>query len=575
MPTRSLLAKGTATASLQGILHYPLDFLVPSALAPRRCFRRYAGCSTAIRTGDSNGEDGEEDRGEHRQLWAREDRTGQAVGEGSSTGNGASETLWSSSRGAEEGTNVPSDDSNSSSTHPQAVLSESPSGRASHSPRKLAKPQLSRETQKQYTSRPISPTRRAPYRSISHQLLSQPDPLSASLIKDYLRLRPALVSATSLNPLIHHAQRTNNLRVERHARRARETVDERYWRAKESDPTPPDPRQTLPGQTLFPHPWASKAYPPLKSYQPLDVFQSLANLHYRLICASPSSPPPTPDEAVAALRRDCAAEGRGREGVVEALSWVLHFYVIYAEKLFLDMDGFKVLREFGRLCPELRPTKQTLHLLVTRQLWPTMLDLDLAIESIESLDNRPEQDGLIPRRRPPPSSDPNTVTQILDVLSHFSSEYSISPGTETLRQIGIFANTTNDSALARMAFDGWYSAFEEGYSRTLGEGDTVRYAHRGSSWSKWRGLLRSWKKRGWVEQVEVEAGEGTRREGGKYLWSTGATSTNDEPSEGPKPPTAEGERKDEGVDRKMKGGEKRTGDEYEKEAEVDQVASRA
>jgi len=204
-----------------------------------------------------------------------------------------------------------------------------------------------------------------------------------------------------------------------------------------------------------------------------------------------------------------------------------------------------------------------------------MLDLDLAIESIESLDNRPEQDGLIPRRRPPPSSDPNTVTQILDVLSHFSSEYSISPGTETLRQIGIFANTTNDSALARMAFDGWYSAFEEGYSRTLGEGDTVRYAHRGSSWSKWRGLLRSWKKRGWVEQVEVEAGEGTRREGGKYLWSTGATSTNDEPSEGPKPPTAEGERKDEGVDRKMKGGEKRTGDEYEKEAEVDQVASRA
>ena len=521
MPTRSLLVKGTATASLQGILHYPLDFLVPSALAPTRGLRRYTGSPSRLPevvspTAGQN-EAGEDDN----QLWTRADRTGKAVGEGSSTGSIGRNAIESEE--LEHGRRKAGNLEDMSPLRTGAVSCGIHNRTATSTPRRVATPADAIADPETHDTNPTAECEnRRLYRSVSHQLLAQPDPLSASLIKDYLRLRPSLVTATSLNPLIHHAQRTNNRLVERHARRARETIDERYWRAQETYTPPPDPHLPHPAQTQASHPWARKAHPPHRYIQPLDVFQSLADLHYRLVCASPAQPPPTPDEAVAAIRRDCATEGRGRDGTVEALSWVLHFYVIYAERLFLDMDGSKVLREFSRLCPELRPTKQTLHLLVTRLLWPTLLDLNPAHgdPAARSDSSDPPEDTRI-SKRPLPSDDPETINRVFSILSHFATTHNISPGTETLRQIGIFANATDDPSLARIAFDGWYTAFEEGYTRTPGEGDTARYAHRGSSWSKWRGLVRSWGKRGWVEQLGAEGGEGGRRDKGNYRWVEG------------------------------------------------------
>jgi hypothetical protein len=187
---------------------------------------------------------------------------------------------------------------------------------------------------------------------------------------------------------------------------------------------------------------------------------------------------------------------------------MLNLYMIYAERSLGPGSALTTLGRVLALCPEILPTKQTLHLLVQGILWPKELDYT------GSLFPADDHDAALPKRTRVPSDSPDVRSRLEDVLDRFQTKYSVVPGTETFRNMLIFASMTDDPVLANVAFDGWWIADAAVSSLTPGEGDQARFLHRAKRWRKFRHVLRMLKLRGWVRTVVGE--ETTRRE--RYAW---------------------------------------------------------
>lgn len=267
----------------------------------------------------------------------------------------------------------------------------------------------------------------------------------------------------------------------------------------------------------------------------------MCDLHYHLLNSDVPATELDCSQAVERVRAMCDLEHRGPDGIIEALIGLTHLFVIYAERQPGQSISMRMLRRFLVLCPEIKPNKQTLHLMVQEILWPTLLiqrdDPDLIPLSIpaensptgEALNLHPETPDDIPPeykeiyaehmakegiRYSDVSEEPDAPLRLATLLRTFQLRFDCTPGTETFRQLSKFALAKDDPTTGEIVFEGWWAAAAERRSATPGEGDTAKYRHDGQRWILWRSWLRVLIRRGWVRRVEHRSG--MLREG--YEW---------------------------------------------------------
>ncbi|KAK1927076.1 hypothetical protein DB88DRAFT_476614 [Papiliotrema laurentii] len=356
------------------------------------------------------------------------------------------------------------------------------------------------------------------HRSFVHKYLDRDSPPSPTFLRDHLRARPSFINSQALTALASLADRTGHEGIAKNVRLARRKVDGQYWIRPDQSPSR---RQATDDSTapwrwkgLKPHGWARDNWPPEQITQPLNMAETMRDLHFRILCASSKRPASTLAQAVGVVLEMCKSEKRGPRGRLEALSGVLHLYVIYAPHLPGGQNGMEVMEEGLALCPELRPDKQTLHLLVQQLIWPRLLEYpptdatDTGVDAeAEDLDQASsDADNKRPRPRPRiPNDDPQTITKLLHLLTTLHRVYGLTPGTETFRHLLTFAALTDNRMLGDLAVRGYALASKEPARRTPGEGDLAKWHHSGTRRKKWRDLVRSLKHQGWLSEEQAQS----------------------------------------------------------------------
>lgn len=390
----------------------------------------------------------------------------------------------------------------------------------------------------------VQPPRLPPvsHRSIVHEFLAKSPTTPPLPIFHHLRRNPSRINVASLTALADHAARTGHHKDARLVRAARARIDDRFSAdalARETGPAE-DAATTHIRVGRRAHRWARRIWRPEEITRPRTTSELMSDLHFRLLHADPGTLDITPLEAVQSVRELCAMERRRHAGTIEALSGVMHLFVLYANRLSGGLSMLQVLRRFLILCPEVRANRQTLQVMAKEILWPSPLDYPSPIDDCAASQTMPciqpnypadkagtlhSDDSEHPEVRPsmptphsdhdapvqpvithifrvPASTDPNAWSDLLDLIRTFHVQLRITPGTETFRHMVKFALARNQPDWARPAFEGWWCVAKDPAGRTPGEGDLAKFRHDGRKWILWRGLLRVMLHRGWMKRVE-------------------------------------------------------------------------
>ena len=352
--------------------------------------------------------------------------------------------------------------------------------------------------------------------SFIHHHLSKPNPPSPVVLRDHLQHDPSLVTPTSISALSNYARLTGHFGVEAemnkvgrlinpqsHPRLGNNGKDSRLGRGIE---------RTFANRR--PQHWAAKRwYPQVVSKFINDPDKLLCHLHHRLLVPDKGLRSPVFDHAVSSIHRACFSSKRGESATAEALRGVLHLGIIYPEGLEGDWTAMQVLEEFLELCPNIKPTRQTLHLLVQRVLWPCqeLLHATTIIHPVQQSNG-----GTVlapPKSQPDDVSDvpvisPDVHTDIINLLHHFRSHWNISPGIDTCRNVLAYAGQNNLPFLGKVAFDaGWTALDVENQTvcrfQGVAEGQVPKFMHTGKKWKRWRSALKRAEAKGWARRVEV------------------------------------------------------------------------
>ena len=306
-------------------------------------------------------------------------------------------------------------------------------------------------------------------------------------------------------------------------------------------------------ESLDPNAWAAARWPP----SPLetadgDVEDYLCGLHHTLLTlplrsvtvASPKDIPiPTMsngtesdpqssncpslrvalDEVALRSRHD----QRTPQGVIHAKLDVLTLFIVYANRLSefsstptrrrpgllksmaSPRHGLVVLLEFLQLHPQLRLSRQVLHLLIQEALWEsprsatTVLEGTQSSEELVGMDTSPSSVSLQQSKRPSPVETGVVLQRALDdiriLIEFFNQRWKITPGPETFRHIALYALSSDSPGLARFAWDGWWSEMDRKTGRQpRGGGHGPRWDHRELHWRRWSRLIPALRNKGWI-----------------------------------------------------------------------------
>ena len=289
--------------------------------------------------------------------------------------------------------------------------------------------------------------------------------------------------------------------------------------------------------------WAEAMWPPLRRLLPRDPARDVVrHVHYLLLQAE--------------------VEGHGRGPFLEtALGWLetrtegdsqalamLHLYLSRVPFASTGPDAQRLLEIFLDRHPDIRPTCQTLHLLVL-----AMTTMGPGRDPKATYDPADDESRSFKPTEATASSS-ITPTQLLQVIWTFRQRWNLPPQLETWRHIGKFALSTDDRSLGQVAWAGWWStqqslalrharrssaSVEEAvpadssdssdpseHLKQSGEESEVeaedviekaelglvesdhevvmnlRFSHRGTATQRWLRVVRAFEKRGWVRHPE-------------------------------------------------------------------------